>query len=103
MLSELAGPLPTPPLTDPTVQNYRSRFVGHDSPSSPSVGDARRQQGVAREEFDEARPREPAAARPASEPCTPDPAHHPMEPGETAVVRRAPVVLVVPTQHRVER
>src|ERR1700724_894165 len=109
-LSDRRGPRPSeeprglPPslLTDPTVRDYRSGFFRHDSRSSPSVRDARAQQGIARKDTSEARPREAPSPRPACQPLTPDAAHRMDELLQTAIVRRTAVVLVVAPQFRVE-
>ena len=94
--------MPTPPLTDPTVRDYRSGFVRHDSRSWPSMRDARAQQGIADKEAIEAQPWEAPSTRPASQPLTPDTADRVDELLQTAIVRRTTVVLVVAPQFRVE-
>src|ERR1700674_2819519 len=96
------GSCPPRPLTDPTVRNYRSGFVRHDSRSWPGVRDARAQQGIARKDTIEARPRKAPSPRPACQPPTPDAAHRMDELLQTAIVRRTAVVLVVAPQFRVE-
>jgi hypothetical protein len=64
--------------------------------------DARAQQGIADKEAIEAQPREAPSTRPASQPLTPNASDRVDELLQTAIVRRATIVLVVAPQFRIE-
>src|SRR5438128_137994 len=95
----------TSPLTDPSLQDYCTRFLKPYSPAplgNPSTRDARKQQWMTAKKPSVAFPVQGLAPSPPVQPSFPDTANFPIIPPQTSIVRRSSVVLVVPPELPIE-
>src|SRR6516225_3537879 len=92
------GPPLSPPSLTPPCRITAAGSSSRTPCTRPGVHDPRTQQRMLPQDFSIAFPRQPSPACTAAEPFSPDPANSPIELPETAIVRRASVILVVASE-----